>query len=115
MIAMMLVQEPSYIIADEPTSALDVVVRQQVLDILDRLVEERGLGLLFISHDLNLVRSFCDRMLVMYRGKVVETLEAADFGNPQHPYTRGLMNALPSYARRGSPLPVLQRDPNWLL
>jgi peptide/nickel transport system ATP-binding protein len=114
MIAMMLVQDPDYIIADEPTSALDVVVRQQVLEILDGLVTERGIGLLFISHDLNLVRTFCDRMLVMYRGRIVEELAASEFSRPQHAYTQGLMNALPSYGRRGAALPVLHRDPRWL-
>jgi peptide/nickel transport system ATP-binding protein len=75
MIAMMLVGEPELLIADEPTSALDVTVRTQVLAILDDLVEKRGLGLVFISHDLNLVSTFCDRVLVMYAGRIVETLD----------------------------------------
>ena len=70
MIAMMLIAEPDLLIADEPTSALDVTVQVQVLAILDELVAQRGMGLIFISHDLNLVSSFCDRVLVMYAGQV---------------------------------------------
>ena len=112
--AMMLIQEPQFLIADEPTSALDVVVRQSVLEILDDLVRERGLGLMFISHDLNLVRSFCDRVLVLYRGRIVEELDAARIDDARHPYTQGLLRALPSAARRGAPLPVIQHRPEWL-
>src|SRR3546814_3411607 len=76
MIAMMLVTDPDLLIADEPTSALDVTVQLQVLGILDRLVAERGMGLIFISHDLRLVSSFCNRILVMYAGTVVEEVVA---------------------------------------
>ncbi|MFT3735268.1 MAG: ABC transporter ATP-binding protein [Rhodocyclaceae bacterium] len=114
MIAMMLITEPEIVIADEPTSALDVSVRLQVLATLDDLVSQRGMGLLFISHDLNLVRSFCDRVLVMYAGRVVESIAAADLDKAQHPYTRGLLAALPSVDQRRERLPVLQRDPAWL-
>jgi peptide/nickel transport system ATP-binding protein len=114
MIAMMLIQQPEIVIADEPTSALDVSVRQQVLSVLDDLVSERGLGLIFISHDLNMVRQFCDRVLVMYAGRVVESIAAADLDRAQHPYTRGLLDALPSLARRRAVLPTLRRDPAWL-
>ncbi|QOL48962.1 ABC transporter ATP-binding protein [Massilia litorea] len=114
MIAMMLIPEPEIVIADEPTSALDVSVRAQVLAVLDELVTARGLGLIFISHDLNLVRSFCDRVLVMYAGRVVESIAAADLDNARHPYTRGLLAALPDMDHRRPVLPVLQRDPLWL-
>ncbi|CAN7672571.1 ABC transporter ATP-binding protein [Neorhizobium sp. LjRoot104] len=114
MISMMLIASPSLIIADEPTSALDVTVRQQVLSILDDLVTERNLGLIFISHDLNLVRSFCDRVIIMYAGRVVETIAAADLDDAQHPYTRGLLNALPSLDHPRERLEVLRRDPAWL-
>ncbi|WP_394329420.1 ABC transporter ATP-binding protein [Rhodoferax koreense] len=114
MIAMMLITEPELLIADEPTSALDVSVRLQVLAVLDDLVGRRGLGLLFISHDLNLVRHFCDRVLVMYAGRVVESIAAADLDRAEHPYTRGLLSALPSIDQRRKRLPVLQRDPAWL-
>ncbi|RUT81366.1 ABC transporter ATP-binding protein, partial [Mesorhizobium sp. M7A.T.Ca.US.000.02.1.1] len=92
MIAMMLIAGPEMMIADEPTSALDVTVQLDVLGILDRLVSERGMGLIFISHDLRLVSSFCDRVIVMYAGKVVEQLKASELGHAQHPYTRGLLN-----------------------
>lgn len=114
MIAMMLVPQPEVVIADEPTSALDVSVRMQVLDVLNALVASRGLGLIFISHDLNLVRHFCDRVLVMYAGRVVESIAAADLGQARHPYTRGLLEALPSMQNRREHLPTLQRDPAWL-
>jgi peptide/nickel transport system ATP-binding protein len=113
MIAMMLVTDPDLLIADEPTSALDVTVQMQVLAILDDLVTSRGLGLLFISHDLNLVASFCDRVLIMYAGRIVETCRADQLHAAQHPYTRGLLAALPRIDRVPGPLPVLDRDPQW--
>jgi peptide/nickel transport system ATP-binding protein len=114
MIAMMLIPEPEVVIADEPTSALDVSVRMQVLAVLDELITQRGLGLIFISHDLNLVRAFCDRVLVMYAGRVVESIAAADLDDAQHPYTRALLAAVPDMDRRRAVLPVLRRDPRWL-
>ncbi|NTA19419.1 ABC transporter ATP-binding protein [Agrobacterium tumefaciens] len=114
MISMMLIASPSLIIADEPTSALDVTVRQQVLSILDDLVVERNIGLIFISHDLNLVRSFCDRVIIMYAGRVVETIAAVDLDQAKHPYTRGLLDALPSLDHPKDRLEVLRRDPAWL-
>lgn len=113
MIAMMLAQRPQLLIADEPTSALDVSVRQEVLALLDELVAEQGLALLFISHDLHLVRNFCDRVLVMYAGRIVETLAAGDLAQARHPYTQGLMASLPSLRHRRAVLPVLQRDAAW--
>ena len=115
MIAMMLIPQPDLIIADEPTSALDVTVRLQVLAILDDLVARRGIGLIFISHDLNLVRTFCDRVLIMYAGRVVESVRASELENVQHPYSRGLLEALPRLDARRQRLPVLQRDPSWAL
>ena len=113
MIAMMLVCGPELLIADEPTSALDVTVQLDVLNILDRLVAERGMGLVFISHDLRLVSSFCDRVLVMYAGKVVEELPSADLKNAKHPYTQGLLNCLPTVGSDRHPLPTLQRQAEW--
>ena len=115
MIAMMLIPEPDLIIADEPTSALDVTVRLQVLSILNDLVLRRGIGLIFISHDLNLVRSFCDRVLIMYAGRVVEAIEAKNLLHARHPYSRGLLAAQPHIGGNRAPLPVLQRDPAWRL
>ncbi len=115
MIAMMLVTEPDLLIADEPTSALDVTVQVEVLRILDRLVSERGMGLIFISHDLRLVSTFCDRVLVMYAGQVVEEIAAADLGSATHPYTRGLLHCLPRIEGGVRPLPTLTRDAAWLV
>lgn len=114
MIAMMLVTEPDLLIADEPTSALDVTVQIEVLRILDNLVTERGMSLIFISHDLKLVSTFCDRVLVMYAGQVVEELQASKMHEAQHPYTRGLLNCLPKISSDVRPLPVLTRDDAWL-
>lgn len=114
MIAMMMIPEPDIIIADEPTSALDVTVQLQVLAILDEIVERRHAGLIFISHDLSLVASFCDRVLVMYAGQVMESLAADKLSEAKHPYTKGLLNCLPSIDRHRGALPVLNRDPAWL-
>jgi len=114
MIAMMMIPKPAIIIADEPTSALDVTVQLQVLAVLDDMISERGLGLIFISPDINLIASFCDRILIMYGGKVVEQCLAADLAQAKHPYTRGLLNCLPSLDGGQDELPVLQRDPAWL-
>jgi peptide/nickel transport system ATP-binding protein len=113
MIAMMLIPEPDLLIADEPTSALDVTVQAEVLSILDGLVRDRGMGLIFISHDLRLVARFCDRVLVMYKGKVVEELQAANLLAAQHPYTRGLLNCLPRIGGPKAPLPGLDRTGAW--
>ncbi|MDN3919680.1 ABC transporter ATP-binding protein [Roseateles violae] len=113
MVAMMLIAEPELLIADEPTSALDVTVQLQLLAILDRLVRSRGMGLIFISHDLRLVASFCDRILVMYAGKVVEEIAAARLHEAQHPYTQGLLNCLPRLGEARHPLPTLQRREEW--
>ena len=119
MIAMMLIAEPEVLIADEPTSALDVTVQLQILKILDDLVTERGMGLIFISHDLHLVQSFCDRVIVMYGGKVMETLPAAELADPaarsrRHPYTLGLLECLPDLDHPRAKLATLNRDPAWL-
>jgi peptide/nickel transport system ATP-binding protein len=113
MLAMMLIPEPDLLIADEPTSALDVTVQMQVLAILDDLVTRRGMGLCFISHDLNLVASFCDRVLIMYAGRILETCRAADLHQARHPYTRGLLASLPRVDRPVPELAVLARDPAW--
>jgi peptide/nickel transport system ATP-binding protein len=115
MIAMMLIAGPELLIADEPTSALDVSVQLEVLAILDRLVSGRGMGLVLISHDLRLVASFCDRVLVMYAGRVVEEIAAADLAQARHPYTRGLLACLPQLGASKHPLPTLDRQPEWAL
>jgi len=113
MIAMMLIPDPQILIADEPTSALDVSVQTQVLSIMDKLVQERGMGLIFISHDLNLVSSFCDRVLIMYAGRIVEACQADKLHEAKHPYTRGLLNSLPRLDQPQKRLEVLKRDPAW--
>ncbi|WP_435230771.1 ABC transporter ATP-binding protein [Pseudopelagicola sp. nBUS_20] len=113
MIAMMLIPNPEILIADEPTSALDVSVQRQVLSIIDALVTDRGMGLIFISHDLNLVADFCDRVLIMYSGRIVEVCDAKNLQNAQHPYTRGLLNSLPRLNDPRKKLEVLSRDPSW--
>jgi peptide/nickel transport system ATP-binding protein len=109
MIAMMLIPEPALLVADEPTSALDVSIRLQVLATLDDLVGRRGIGLIFITHDLTLAATFCDRVLVMYRGRIVEALPASGLADARHPYTRGLLAAVPRLGRPRIPLPVLDR------
>jgi peptide/nickel transport system ATP-binding protein len=115
MIAMMLIANPELLIADEPTSALDVTVQLQVLAILDGLVRQRGMGLIFISHDLRLVSTFCDRILVMYAGRVVEEIAAGALAEARHPYTLGLLNCLPKLGDARHPLPTLDRQPEWAL
>lgn len=113
MIAMMLMAEPGVLIADEPTSALDVTLRGQVLSLLDELAAKQGRGLLIISHDLGLVASFCDRILVMYAGRIVESLRADEIAEAQHPYTRALWAARPNLDKPVSVLPTIPRDPAW--
>ena len=114
MIAMTLLPGPDLLIADEPSSALDVHVRGKILKLMEEMARERGMGLLFISHDIDLVGAFCDRILVMYGGRILESLAAKDLARARHPYTRGLMTCAPRL--RGGwkgPLPVLERDPAW--
>jgi peptide/nickel transport system ATP-binding protein len=96
MIAMALACRPSLIIADEPTTALDVMVQAQILDLLSGLVRELGVGMMIISHDLSVLADLCDRVVVMYAGRVVETGTAEQvFTDPQHPYTKALSAAFP--------------------
>ncbi len=109
MIVAMLINSPDLLIADEPTSALDVMVRGQVLQLMDREIARRGMGLILISHDLNTVARYCDRVLIMYRGRIVETCRADRLFEAQHPYTRGLLACLPSAGTRGRRLSVLDR------
>ncbi|WP_414447359.1 ABC transporter ATP-binding protein [Burkholderia sp. 22PA0099] len=113
MIAMMVSTGPRLLIADEPTSALDTAVSMQVLAVLDAMVARHGSSLMFISHDLPLVMSFCDRVAVMVGGRVVEICAARDLAHAQHPYTRGLLNATPPLQAPPDQLPVLARDPAW--
>lgn len=115
MIAMMLAAEPDLLIADEPTSALDMSVRSDVLGEIQKLVEQRQMGLILISHDLDLVASYTDRVLVMYMGRVMETLESRHLDAAQHPYTQGLMGCRPILGHPMETLPTLIRDEAWKL
>lgn len=110
MIAMMLITNPDLLIADEPTSALDVSVQATVLELIDVLVKDNGMGLILISHDLNLVARYCDRILVMNAGEIVEQCVALELANATHPYTRGLLAAVPQMADERDELPVLDRQ-----
>jgi peptide/nickel transport system ATP-binding protein len=114
MIAMMLIMEPELLIADEPTSALDVTVQNEVLRILDDLVRDRGMGLIFISHNLTIISSFCDRVLVMYGGRIVEECKANELHLAKHPYTRALLKAVPAVDHAVAELSVVTRDPEWM-
>jgi len=119
-IAIALLNDPDLIIADEPTTALDVTIQAQILHLMQGLVEERGTGLVWITHDLSVVAGFADRVAVMYAGEVVEEAPTdAVIGAPRHPYTRGLIGSVPSRNIRGtrlaqipgSPPPALNRPP----
>ena len=114
MIAMMLAPDPELLIADEPTSALDATVQAEILRLMEDLVSRRGMGLILISHDLPLVSHFCDRVAVMYAGRVVEELAAGELVRARHAYTRGLLDCLPTLSTPKNRLPVMARDPAWL-
>jgi peptide/nickel transport system ATP-binding protein len=114
MIAMMLAPDPELLIADEPTSALDATVQAEILRLIENLVSRRGMGLMLISHDLPLVSHFCDRVAVMYAGRILEELPAGDLTRAEHPYTRGLLDCLPALTRPRERLAVMKRDPSWL-
>lgn len=114
MIAMMLAPEPDLLIADEPTSALDASVQAEILRLIDELVEERGMSLILISHDLPMVSRFCDRVVIMYAGRVMEELDASELMSATHPYTRSLLNCLPSMEHPVKRLPTMTRNPEWL-
>ena len=100
-IASAFINSPKLLIADEPTTALDVTVQAQIIELLRRINKERGIGILFISHDLNVVRRLCENVAVMRRGEIVERGRCAEvFQNPQHEYTRRLVAAIPTRERR---------------
>lgn len=98
MIAMALACEPDILIADEPTTALDVTIQAQILELMKKLQEELGMGIIMITHDLGVVAETCDDVAVMYCGQIVETADVKTlFGHPQHPYTKGLIESIPSF------------------
>lgn len=105
MIAMALACDPKLLIADEPTTALDVTVQKEVLELMSDLQRRMGTAIVLISHDLGVIAESCDKVAVMYRGKIVEAASTADlFSNISHPYSRGLLNSIP----------VVDQDVEWL-
>ena len=109
MIAMALSCEPELLIADEPTTALDVTIQAQIMELLASLQKRLGLAILLITHDLGVVAEFCERIIVMYTGRIVEEAKVGDlFANPAHPYTRGLLKSLPSVAGDEGRLPTIK-------
>ncbi len=110
MLAMALINDPQLLIADEPTSALDHAMRDQVLELIFSLVEERNMGLLLISHDLQQVAQYSERVLVMYQGQLLDELKASELSQATHPYTQTLWSCQPHLDKRGAPLPVLDRE-----
>ncbi|RJQ65590.1 MAG: ABC transporter ATP-binding protein [Desulfobacteraceae bacterium] len=108
MIAMALSCRPDLLVADEPTTALDVTIQAQVLTLLNELTRQAGVSVLFISHDLGVIAQLCDRVAVMYAGKIVETAPVEDlFSSPSHPYTRGLLRAIPRIDEEKETLEVI--------
>jgi len=108
MIAMALSCDPELLIADEPTTALDVTIQAQIMELLADLQQKLGLAILLITHDLGVVAEFCERIIVMYTGRVVEEAPVSElFANPAHPYTRGLLKSLPSVSTE-SRLPTIK-------
>jgi peptide/nickel transport system ATP-binding protein len=118
MIALALACRPSLVIADEPTTALDVVIQAQVLQLLERLREQLGLSLILISHDLGVLAETCDRIAIMYAGRIVEAGPVSSvFSAPQHPYTKRLLDSLPVIGGQralGDPIPGAPPDPSEL-
>ena len=105
MIAMALITKPDLLIADEPTTALDVTVQAQILELIKKMQRDLGTAVIFISHDLGTVAGFCDRVMVMYAGKVVETAKTDEiFYRPRHPYTRALQKSRPALQSKGAEL-----------
>ncbi len=116
MIAMAIANKPELLIADEPTTALDVTVQKEILLLLKELQHETGMGLIFISHDLAVISEIADKVMVMHKGRIVESGKVSDvLGNPQHPYTRGLLACRPPLDRRLQRLPVVKEflDNTW--
>jgi oligopeptide/dipeptide ABC transporter ATP-binding protein len=108
MIAIALACEPRLLIADEPTTALDVTVQAQILELIDRLRRDLGMAVLLITHDLGVVAEYCDRLAVMYAGRIVETARAGElFRHPMHRYTEALMRTIPASNPPGRPLPTI--------
>ncbi len=112
MIAMALITKPELLIADEPTTALDVTVQAQILELIKNMQRELGMAVIFITHDLGVVSGLCDRVQVMYAGRIVETADTRSlFYQPKHPYTRALHRSIPSLQPKGSELYTIRGMP----
>ena len=105
MIAMALITDPELLIADEPTTALDVTVQAQILDLIKKLQHDHGTAVVFITHDLGVVSGFCDRVQVMYAGRIVERAAVSEvFREPKHPYNKALQRSIPAMQSKGTDL-----------
>jgi len=112
MIAMALITKPDLLIADEPTTALDVTVQAQILELIKKMQKELGMAVILISHDLGVVSGFCDRVMVMYAGRVMESAATDDlFYDTRHPYTRGLRESIPALQMKGQELHTIPGQP----
>ncbi|MEO7166884.1 MAG: ABC transporter ATP-binding protein [Spartobacteria bacterium] len=112
MIALALITQPELLLADEPTTALDVTVQAQILELIRKLQKERGTAVIFVTHDIGVVSSFCDRVLVMYAGRVLESGPTeALFRQPKHPYNQALQKSIPALHARGTELHTIPGTP----
>jgi oligopeptide transport system ATP-binding protein len=112
MIAMALITKPELLIADEPTTALDVTVQAQILDLIRKMQKELGSAVIFITHDIGIVSAFCDRVLVMYAGRIIETAPTAQlFYEPKHPYNQALQRSIPALSEKGRDLYTIPGAP----
>ena len=112
MIAMALITKPELLIADEPTTALDVTVQAQILELIKKTQRELGMAVIFITHDLGVVSGLCDRVQVMYAGRIVETADVRTlFYSPRHPYTRALQKSIPALQAKGAELYTIRGMP----
>jgi oligopeptide transport system ATP-binding protein len=112
MIAMALITRPDLLIADEPTTALDVTVQAQILELIKQRQQELGTAVILISHDLGVVAGFCDRVMVMYAGRIAESATTEElYRRPRHPYTRALQKSIPALQAKGSELYTISGMP----
>jgi oligopeptide transport system ATP-binding protein len=112
MIAMALITKPDLLIADEPTTALDVTVQAQILELIRKMQQDLGMAVILVSHDLGIVSGFCDRVMVMYAGRVMESAQTDDlFYDTKHPYTRGLQKSIPALQMKGEELHTIPGQP----
>jgi oligopeptide transport system ATP-binding protein len=112
MIATALITHPEILIADEPTTALDVTVQAQILELIRKMQRERGTAVILITHDIGIVSSFCDRVLVMYAGRILEEAPTAQlFYHPKHPYTQALQQSIPALNEKGAELSTISGAP----